>query len=321
MKFNKKTLVLIFLLIIAFSNDYFINPIIHPSESIELKLKDVNSPADRILDLNYLFAHGFNDVHIQNDRYRRIANDVIYIESSTQENKPRYIVTQSLIKGVWEHFKLKTILAKVKISIFDRKSGKVILSWAVPRSGWPGDKTSKKLAELMQISKKDDLKKVLKSTNSTSEIIVSKALRELSSIELEELYKENTCTDKLKVTSNKLIDSHSMLVASEWRFRLPRNFRGITCNQNVIFISSAWQPEDLYLIWLDNEGTFKLSSYVTAKRTKLGGGYYPSKLLSVEFNDNKLLAHRVFFKNIDGQNLWVIDKEIKYTIPIKNSLL
>lgn len=323
MKFNKKALVLvlIFLLILVSNNDYFTNPIIVSSESIELKLQDVDSPADRILDISYLFAHGFNDIHIENDRYRRIASDVIYIELSTKENKPRYLVTQSLIKGIWEHLKLKTVFSKVKISIFDRNSGETILSWAVPATGWSGDKTGKKLAELMQISKKYDLNKVIKSTNSTSELIFSKELRELSSIELDELYKENTCSDKLKVTSNKLIDSHSMLVASEWRFRLPRNLREITCNQSGIFISSSWQPEDLYLIWLNNDGTFKFSSYVTAKRTKLGGSYYPSKLLSVEFNGDKLLAHRVFFKNIDGKNQWVIDKEIKYTIPIKNSLL
>ncbi len=321
MKFNKKALALIFFLIIPFSNDYFINPTIFPSESIELKLLDVDSPADRILDISYLFAHGFNDIHIENDRYRRIANDVIYIESSTPKNKPRYIVTQSLIKGIWEHLKFKAIFAKVKISIFDRTSGEVILSWAAPISGWPGDKTGSKLANLMQISKKNDLNKVIKSINTTSKLIISKELRQLSSLELEKLYKESTCSDKLEITSNKQVDSHSTLVSSEWRFRLPRNFREITCNKNGIFISASWQPEDLYLIWLDNDGSFKLSSYVKAIRTKLGGGYYPSKLMGVELNENHLIAHRVFYKKVYSPDQWIIDKEIEYTIPIINSQL
>ena len=108
-------------------------------------------------------------------------------------------------------------------------------------------------------------------------------------------------------------------MSSNWQLRLPRDFKGLLCNEKGIFISSAWHPEDLDLIWLDYDGKLNMSTYVRAKRTKLGGGHYPSKLISAAFKSGSLVVHRAFFKKHSSTNEWSIDKEIEYIIPTDNS--
>ena len=123
------------------------NQEIKSSESIELVRLGVSSPSDWVLSLGYALAHGFNEIHVDNIKYHRIAREVVYIEPSTEQNKPRYLVTQSPASA-WDRIKLVSLFSATKISILDRKTGKIILSWAAPISGWPGDKTAQKIAEI-----------------------------------------------------------------------------------------------------------------------------------------------------------------------------
>ena len=292
---------------------------IDSSESIELQILEADSPADWILSLDYALAHGFNDIHIESNRYYRVAREVIYIEPSTEENKPRYLVTQSPINNFLDRIKLKSAFSKFQVSVFDRNAGSIILRWAAPTSGWPGDKTAKKLAELFKVSISPDLNAVAVNKDAMAKRAVTNSLVKLQPAELEAMYKKDSCSGKVIITSDSELDTNSTLVATDWQFRLPKNFRGIMCNENGIFISGAWQPEDLDLIWLDHSGKLERSSYVRAERTKLGGGYYPSKLISAELQGSNLIVHRAFFKNISKANEWAIDKELEYLIPLNNS--
>lgn len=309
----------IFVVCLVACGNSLTNVEIDRSESIELQILEADSPADRVLSLGYALAHGFNDIHIESNRYYRVAREVIYIEPSTEESKPRYLVTQSPINSLFDRIKLKSVFSKFQISVFDRNTGSIILRWASPTSGWPGDKTAKKLAKLFKVSKNPDLNTVAVNEDAMVKLTVTNSLIKLSSAELKVMYKEDSCSGKVTVTSGSELDTNSTLVATDWQFRLPKNFRGITCNENGIFISAAWQPEDLDLIWLDHSGKLKHSSYVRAERTKLGGGYYPSKLISAELQGTNLIVHRAFFKNISKANEWAIDKELEYLIPLNNS--
>lgn len=297
--------------------DSLSNAKMEPTESIELQRLGVESHSDWVLSLGYALAHGFNDIHIENYRYRRVAREVVYIEPSTEQNKPRYLVTQSPT-SIYDRISHFSILAKNKISVFDRKSGKTILQWAAPIDGWPGDKTAKRLAALMSVPKEPNLNSVKANNRASSKIEESVGFNELTTEELKYLTANSSCNGKLDLTFDDSLYLKS-LVSSNWQLRLPRDFNSMLCTDEGVFISSAWQPEDLDLIWLSYDGKLEMSTYIKVQRTKLGGEHYPSTIVSAYSKGEDLIVRRAFFKQINSGNKWALDKEIEYTIPLINS--
>lgn len=288
-----------------------------PTVSIELKRLDAESPSGWVLSLEYALAHGFNDIHLENNRFRRVAREVVYITPSTEKNKPRYLVTEEST-SILDRIRFLSLFANKKITVFDRKTEKTILNWPAPVGGWPGDKTAKRLAELVNVPSEPDLNALILNDRAISKVIENTNSSVLTSTELNQLSAYSSCNGKIELAfdGNQYFRS---IVSSNWQLLLPRDFNGMLCTDKGVFISSAWQPEDLDLIWLAYDGTLKMSVYVKANRTKLGGEHYPSTIVSAHAKGDQLVVRRAFFKQSNSINEWALDKEIEYIIPLFDS--
>lgn len=209
---------------------------------------------------------------------------------------------------------LGTLFSSRKIEVIDIDTNRVIASWPIPVQGWPGDITAKRVAELLKTPKRPEHAGFKINTNATSQALHTRKWQDLP--ELEQLLRLDTCEGKVRTISGGAVDQKPVLVAADWRLRLPQSYRNILCNEHGIFINSPYLPEHLDLIWLGYNGELRLSSYVEAEQTKIGGAYYPSVLVDIEVTDGNLVVHRLFLTRTEQEERWRIDKGISYSIPI-----
>lgn len=317
---NKLSLAILSILFISGCDQDIEIPVSAPASSIEIERLHGDSPQDWVFSLGYALAHGFSDIHIEGNRYHRVDRGVVYIENSEDSPLPRYLITESRLDSFWERLQSMSFSERTNIKVTDRKTGKMILNWNAPVSGWPGDQTGKKLAELLRVQKPNFLKININEKASTNEFHTQQ-LTDLPPNKVRELLTSAPCLGKLKSVEEKRIDHKPIIKGDSWQIRTPQNFREALCNDHGIFINRAWHPEDLDLIWLQYDGKLKLISFIKGPKTKMGGEYYPSKLISIQLNGNAIIAHRAFIIQDRSSGNWKIDKEIKYTLPLKLSEL